>query len=179
MRKYLEQTEWLLNPIEPDRRKSGRWLKQFFPVGTRWMYDEKRGTLYGEGMSLDGEHAERVRASGKEVEPGYGELISEQRALRLIGQLIDQGTITNAEVLALVGHYESGDDEEEDEAWAKDEERKWLARTELQRQRFEYRHWLSLDPPDETLERRVADDERQDAILREFEQRTNPEAKTL
>ena len=42
----------------------------------------------------------------------------------------------------------------------------------LNREMYNYRHWLSLTPPSNTLIEAVAEDEKRDAVHREYEERT-------
>ena len=82
MTKYLEQTDWLLNP-QPDRRKKGRVSMQCWDVGTRWELDEDRGVLSGEGMMVKrGVLADKIIANCKEVEPGIGVFLNEWNCRR-------------------------------------------------------------------------------------------------
>ena len=88
MTKYLEQTGWLLNP-NPDKRKGKRSGMQCWDSGTRWYFDESRGTLSGEGMLVDGQLAQTIIAHSKEVEPGFGAIVDPSNYESFIGRLID------------------------------------------------------------------------------------------
>lgn len=165
MKKYLEQTHWQLNPIKPDRRKTGRWLKECFPVGTRWVYDEQSGELSGDGMVLRGPHADEIRSYCKEVEPGFGEILYESQYGGIIGRLIDKGKISISDIQALLKENEVSDDDEE---LSGDEFREACHSHQLQCEQFRYRHWLSLDPPSEKLVEVVAEYEKRAAVLKEY-----------
>lgn len=174
MKKYLEQTHWQLNPIKPDRRKTGRWLRECFPVGTRWVYDEQSGELSGDGMVLRGPHADDIRSYCKEVEPGFGEILRYRNHAFIIGRLIDEGKLSLADIRSVIPEYEYYDeDEEEQEELSADEWQVISNWNELQRQQFAYRHWLSLDPPSEKLTETVAENEKRDAEHKEYEANIN------
>jgi len=170
MTKYLEQTAWLLNPT-PDGRKRGRWAKQSFVEGTRWEYDEKRGSVYGDGMQLEGKHAATIVANCKEVEPGFGILVNKYDYKEVIGRLIDQGKITVADIQNILREDEQLE-EDDDVPHTDEENRKSVDRGILKREQFSYRHWLSLDPPSEKLIEAVAEQERIDGIKSEYAEQT-------
>ena len=178
MKKYLQQTEWLLNP-EPNSRKRGRRKNQSFDQGTRWIYDDKSGTLTGDGMKIEGPFADTIRAICKEVEPGFGAIVNDMNYMDAIGRLIDDGKLTVADLQNALKEDDDEDEQDQEEEEEEEEDNeddsefmKNFLRNELDRKTYEYRHWLSLDPPSEELIKNVAEQERQDAIMREYNQRT-------
>lgn len=169
VKKYLEQTELIWNPIR-DGRKQGRWQAQCFVPGTRWEYDEDTRKMTGDGMTIDGPIAEEIRAICKEVEPGFGVIVDEFNYEEVIGRLIDDGKITVADLQDVLNDDNDDvveSDDVDDEEWPK-----YYRRHELDSQMYNYRHWRSLTPPNDTLSQAVAEDERQDAIMREYNERT-------
>ena len=172
MTKYLEQRGMLVNPIL-DRRKHGRWAKPSFPAGTRWFYDEEKGRVYDDRMELEGKDAQTIVANCNEVEPGFAGLLNEQDCQDLLGQLIDQGKINISDVQDYLREDEHPEDEEDEiVGQTKEEFRKSFERQTLDQEQYRYRHWLSLDPPNDTLKKRVAEQERIDAIKDEYAERT-------
>lgn len=161
--KYLEQTTWLLNP-QPDKRKNRRWAKQSWIKGTRWVFDEDAGRLTGDGMSVDGPLAAKIVAHCKEVEPGFGGIVDQFNFRQIIAWLIDNGRITVADIQdALKPEEQEDEDESGDvESWE---------RHSLDTEMYNYRHWLSLYPPCDTLMQIVAEQEWRESILNDYEQR--------
>ncbi len=166
MTKYLEQTGWLLNP-HPDKRKGGRHAKQSWIPGTRWVFEESEGIVKGDGMRVSGDLAETIVARCKEVEPGFGALVNDLNYSLVIGELIDQGKITVADlkdVLKQDEQWEDADDESDSS--------ELLLRPVLEQHEYRYRHWLTLDPPREELIRNAAEQDHRNAILDEYAKRT-------
>jgi hypothetical protein len=173
MEHYLEQTaHWLPNPIEPDRRKrrrdKGQPPKLFFPAGTHWIYDDEGGVLFGEGVSFSGPQADEIRAHCKEVEPGFGVLVNQENYEHIVGQLIDAGKITISDIRDILNEMDNEADEESSHPTRLEREHLYK-RDVLTMQRYNYRHWLSLDPPDDKLAETVAANERRAAELKEYE----------
>ena len=164
MTKYLEQTGWLLNP-NPDKRKGKRSGMQCWDSGTRWYFDESRGTLSGEGMLVDGQLAQTIIAHSKEVEPGFGAIVDPSNYESIIGRLIDQGKISMADL------QEARKQEEFDDAETEEDTLDYQ-RFFFDQHRFRYRHWLILDPPSEGLVRKFEEEDRHNAILDEYAERT-------
>ena len=174
MKKYLEQTEWFFNQ-KPDGRKGKRWKEQCFVSGTRWIYDEDTGTLRGDGMTISGPQAEDIRAICKEVEPGFGVMVLDCYYQEVIGRLIDEGKVSVADIQKVLNDdYDDDDADDELEAMDDSECQKFNRRHFLNREKYNYRHWLSLTPPSNALIEAVAEDEKRDAIHREYEELTKP-----
>jgi hypothetical protein len=154
MEHYLEQTaRWLPNPIEPDKRKSGRNKRQrpklFFPAGTHWIYDDESGELFGEGVSFSGPQADEIRAHCKEVEPGFGVLVNEENYRYIFGKLIEAGKINISDLRDILNEMKNR--AELDSPLPAYLERELGDEFVLKSQQFAYRHWLSLDPPNHKL----------------------------
>lgn len=164
MTKYLEQTGWLLNP-HPDKRKGERSGMQSWIPGTRWYFDESRGTLSGEGMLVNGQLAETIVAHSKEVEPGFGAIVSSSKYWSFIGRLIDQGKINMEDLQEVLKQKEFEDAEIDEDTF--DSQRHLF-----DQHKFRYRHWLTLDPPSEELVRKFEEEDRRKAILDEYAERT-------
>jgi hypothetical protein len=156
---FLEQTTWLMNP-SPDRRKCGRKAMQCFPVGTRWIRDGDK-VLAGDGSSFHGGDAEAILKACTRVEPGFGRrsqfaydgMMEEGELQQIVGRLLDQGKITLADIEACIkGDYDQAEE-----------------------QRFLYRHWIRLDPPNEELAKTLAEEKRVDAIKKEYDKRSGAE----
>lgn len=163
MEKYLEQTESFPN-FQRDRRKPGRWSNESFVPGTRWVLDDATGMLSGEGMRIHDPQAKAIRAICKEVEPGFGAIVNKFDFKMVIGRLIDDGKLTVADLQNALDDDIDGFDESDD---ADDKERlKQFYRHRLNQLMFDYRHWLSLEPPSNDLVEAVAKDECKDAITR-------------
>jgi hypothetical protein len=172
MTKYLEQTGWLLNP-KPDGRKSGRHAKQCWLPGTRWIFEESEGIVRGGGMTVSGVLAETIVAQCKEVEPGFGAILDDMNFSLVIGELIDQGKITVADLQDVLKQDEQWEDEDEDaESDSDSESSELLLRLLLQQHEYRYRHWLTLDPPSEELIRNATEQDRRKAIVDEYANRT-------
>ncbi|WP_437191362.1 hypothetical protein [Planctomicrobium sp. SH527] len=170
MERYIEQTAWLMNP-SPDGRKPGRYAKQCWLPGTRWIYDDSKGTVMGESMVADGELAKMIVAHSKEVEPGFGAIVNHYNFAEVIAKLIDKGKVMLADIEDVL-YEENLDEDEEDEGEGEDDEvplEKRLHEKEI----YRYRHWLSLDPPNEERARKAAEYDHRKATIDEFKRRTS------
>ena len=163
MKKYLEQTGWLLNP-NPDKRKGKRSGMQCWIPGTRWYFDESTGTLSGEGIQVDGQLAQTIVAHSKEVEPGFGAIVDSSNYKSIIGHLIDQGKINMEDLKDALKQEEFEDAETEEDTID-------YQRYFFDQHRFQYRHWLNLDPPSKDLIQEAEEEERRKAILDEYAER--------
>lgn len=163
MTKYLEQTEWLLNP-KPYKRKGKRSGMQCWNPGTRWYYNESNGTVSGGGMLVEGNLAQTIIAHSKEVEPGFGAIVDSSNYESIIGRLIDQGKISMEDLQEALKQEEFDDAESE-------EDNIDYKRFFFEQHRFRYRHWLTLDPPSEKQVEEAEEEDRRNAILEEYAQR--------
>jgi hypothetical protein len=176
MEHYLEQTaRWLPNPTEPDKRKRGRNKRRppklFFPAGTHWIYDDESGVMYGEGVSFTGPQADEIRAHCKEVEPGFGVLVHQENYGYIFAELIDAEKITISDIQGVLKIMDNEFEEESTHSTRLEKELLYN-QSVLRIQEYNYRHWLSLDPPDKTLADNVAESEKRVATLKEYEANT-------
>jgi len=172
MTKYLEQTEWLLNP-HPDKRKGNRSGMQCWNPGTRWYFDESTGIVSGEGMWVGGKLAQTIIAHSKEVEPGFGAIVTSVWEFRtIIGTLIEQGrlSVDNIRDILRLDEVQDEDSDGDDDADSEAFDRV-CRRNDLDQHRFGYRHWLILDPPSDKLVQKVEEDEHRTAVLDEYAKR--------
>lgn len=119
---------------------------------------------------MSGELASTIVAHCKEVEPGFGAIVNDMNFSLVIGELIDQGKITVADLQDVLKQNEQRQDED-NESDSDSESSELLLHSVLEQHEYHYRHWLTLDPPSEELNRNVAEQERRNAIVGEYANR--------
>jgi hypothetical protein len=167
-KKYLEQTDWIVNP-SPDGRRNGRYAMGIWDVGFRWIYDDSLDVIEGGGIWERGKFTKLIVSRCKEVEPGVGAIIDTTEALSVLVHLLDAGKITIKDIRDTYDDLNAPYEEDTDE-----DEVSVLSRSLLEQYEERYRHWLTLEPPDERLRRAAAEE----SILDEYAQRQHNEAES-
>lgn len=117
-------------------------------------------------MIASGELAKMIVDHSKEVEPGFGAIVDQYNFTEVIGKLIDKGKITLADIEDALYEDHLDDDDQDDEEVPRE---KQFHEKEI----YRYRHWLSLDPPNEERARKAAEYDQKSAIIDEFKRRTS------